>query len=157
MKTITNENKYKAALQYYGCDFLLCFNIENNPVIEKFTDANTAPDLYEPDYNNKRDKRELLILKPLSAISDKDAADLIRNSCLNGFDHSVIINGKIETNNKVTSIWHIFGGAHYVEYIHEGNISLNRGQFLQSRGYDLPSYYLGGQTLKEAGLAIYNN
>lgn len=28
-------------------------------------------------------------------------------------------------------------------------------QYLQSKGYDLPSWYLGGKTLKEAGLAIY--
>lgn len=28
-------------------------------------------------------------------------------------------------------------------------------QFLQSKGYDLPNWYLGGKTLYEAGLCIY--
>ena len=28
-------------------------------------------------------------------------------------------------------------------------------QFLQSKGYDLPNFYLGGKTLQEAGLATY--
>lgn len=87
--------------------------------------------------NNKKLQDHRIELKSLSAISDEDAIQLIKISCINGGEHRILINGKIETENGITSIPHIFGGAHYTDYINERSISLHVGQYLQSRGYAL--------------------
>lgn len=137
---ITSEVKYKAAMQYYGCKILVCHNLEGKPVIEDFAGINIVFDLYAPDFDNKRD---LLILKPISAISDEDAVECLK------------IHEMIQHSN----------GMYVTEFSHISKIKIaiqaitvfraDAYQFLQSKGYDLPNYILGGKTLKEAGLAIY--
>ena len=121
---ITNEIKFKVALQYYGHKLLLCYNIEGNPVIRTFDSIHI--DYYAPDAGNKRD---LLILKPLSSITDEDVKVI-------GFSNSDEFLGLSSINEK---------------YIGK----LSDFQYLQSKGYDLPQYELNNKTLKEAGLAIY--
>ena len=140
---IPNEIKLKVALQYYGCDFLSCYNIENNPVIQPFVRPNTDPDLYEPDFENKRD---LLILKPLSAITDEDGIKTLK-----------ILYPHIEKEANIGEIRYLFKEFTYLE----GKVYCNPEktiqvyQCLQNLGYDLPHYLLEGKTLHEAGLAIY--
>lgn len=107
-----------------------------------------------------------IILKPLSKISDEDAIEI------GGFfnhiseivdywkkENSFILRyGKGKEVNKSVTIY--FDG--HVSYLKDGGSSLIRGhkflkihQYLQGKGYDLPHYLLGGKTLQEAGLAIY--
>lgn len=137
---ITNEVKLKVALQYYdSCNILLCYNIENNPVIERFSGKNADLELFEPDFENKRD---LLILKPLSSITDEDAIEVAK------YWYSPVT--YIVSNRDLA----IKKTKEYLENP-EVMLPLGAGQFLQSLGYDLPQYLLGGKTLKEAGLAIY--
>lgn len=148
---ISNEIKYKVALQYYGCDFLICYNIENNPVIDKFSGKHADPELYEPDFKNKRD---LLILKPLSDISRDDCIECL--CVLLGEDF-------INENETFKSTWieifktEILDGFGSVQMNIKPYFSLVwQVQFiLIGKGYDMKHPLLGGKTLKECDLCIY--
>lgn len=97
-----------------------------------------------------------LILKPLSLITMDDAIEVCK---IYGHEKGqVIINPK---GDELTIIE--FKRAEYdSSYIW---LSLNTNekwnifvyQYLQSKGYDLPQFLLGGKTLEKAGLAIYEN
>ena len=94
------------------------------------------------------DNDAYLILKPLSAISDEDAvevANIINVPKLTDTDMEMPKTDRVS----------IAKG-----YINQFQLSypkraLEVYQFLQSKGYDLPQYLLGGKTLKECNLAIY--
>jgi len=139
---ISNETKFKVALQYYGCDFLICYNIENNPVIEKFAGRNADFGIYMPDPVNKRD---LLILKPLSAITDEDSMEVAK-----------LAKCKYCIGDVSDLKPHLLRAMSH-ENVWSGNTILNICQFLQSKGYDLPQNLLGGKTLQQSGLATYEN
>lgn len=88
----------------------------------------------------------VLKLRPLSAITDEDAIEV---SKICGYKHD---------QNK----WGRFVAQNFVQQredalTHTLVVSASIYQYLQSKGYDLPSWYLGGKTLHEAGLAIYEN
>lgn len=74
-----------------------------------------------------------LLLRPLSAITDEDA--------LNAYE---IYHGNRQATEHAAMV-----------VIETLAIKASVFQYLQSKGYDLPSWLLGGKTLKEAGLAIY--
>lgn len=68
-----------------------------------------------------------------------------------------------EEKNELASIMGTLRVDYFSESLHEGlTFSLNihktiqAYQYLQSIGIDLPQYLLNGQTLKEAGLAVYD-
>lgn len=89
-----------------------------------------------------------LILKPLSAISDEDAIELVKLCGMEPAEIHVMEYGlEIKGGGKYRCITNRESDRGYVDYI--------IGQFLQSKGYDLPNYLLGEKTLKEAGLAVY--
>jgi len=142
-----NKIKFKVALQYYGCPYLVCFNIENNPVIETFTGKNIEEGMYEPDVENKR---ELLILKPLPEITVDDAIEVYQ-----------ILN--YDDRKEAEMKFEFYGIAPIVECLtrdvrNPWNFKTYAKvyQHLQVKGYDMPQYLLGGKTLKEEGMAIYN-
>lgn len=143
---INNETKLYVATQYYGQPFLVCYNIENKPVIEKFEFSSGALEFYDPDPVNKRN---LLILKPLSALSEMDVLGVYKilttderhaKLKLEFYGKESIIETLLESRS--TNNW-TFNTSNYIY------------QFLQSKGYDLPNVHLDGKTLKEAGLAVY--
>lgn len=95
-----------------------------------------------------------LILKPLSSITMDDAIEVCK---IYGHEKGQVIISPKE--DKLTIIE--FKIAEYnSEYIW---LSLNTNekwnifvyQYLQSKGYDLPQFLLGGKTLEKSGLAIY--
>lgn len=139
---ITNEIKAKVFAQYLGQYFkvgVFSGDLKNINI--------------ETDLSNT-----MLVLKPLSSITDEDAIEAtkhfgrapfiferVNDSIEVGFfDRGVIsigFNGKIsDAGSEITRQ----GIDYFISY-----------QYLQSKGYDLPQYLLGGKTLKEAGLAIY--
>lgn len=85
-----------------------------------------------------------LVLKPLSEISDEDAiqVDELISPQYSSIKHfHTVTRGKvwirdILSGNQVSNVFNVY-------------------QFLQYKGYDLPNYLLGGKTLQESGLAIY--
>lgn len=100
--------------------------------------------LYNPEY--KECGGIILILKPLSEITDEDA---IQVDELISPQYSSIKYFHTSTRGKV-----------WIRDILAGNQVSNViqvYQFLQSKGYDLPYYILGNKTLQESGLAIYEN
>jgi hypothetical protein len=87
-----------------------------------------------------------IILKPLSAITDEDAVE-VAQIIMGGFE--ALKNGKafikqIDKRESMVLNFHPLS-------------TLQAFQFLQSKGYDLPNYLLGGKTLHECNLAIYEN
>jgi hypothetical protein len=88
------------------------------------------------NYNTDQCK---LILKPLSAITDEDVIELYKIMVGDDFDERYIETFKKGEGVKIDNIM-----KNVIAY-----------QWLQSKGYDLPQYLLGGKTLQEAGLAVY--
>lgn len=82
-----------------------------------------------------------LILKPLSEITDEDAHK-VGMLCGCSMLGKAIGTGK-ELCERIMIERHLC------------LISYSVYQHLQSRGYDLPNYFLGNKTLHESGLAIY--
>ena len=83
-----------------------------------------------------------LILKPISKITDEDAIECAK------------INTSIK--NWTDEDWK--DEAKYIkEAILQSKLSVLQMQYLILKGYDLPNYLLGGKTLHESGLAIYEN
>lgn len=112
----------------------------------------------------------VLILKPLSDITDEDAIA----ACKAGYPLAFMGNNKIskwKTERKkkfvsITTKYSAFSfefdteGCPLIDMYDDGGLSnVFRNEFayqyLQSQGYDLPHYLLDGKTLHEAGLAIY--
>jgi len=82
-----------------------------------------------------------LILKSLSEISAEDGEELYKIQFCKKPSPKLLAQ---YLDSKIFA--YLFG---------DGDLKLKSYQFLQSKGYDLPQYLLGGKTLKEAGLAIY--
>lgn len=130
---ITNEIKAKVFAQYLGQKVWYNGTGSTNSIM----DGNK---LYSNDYK--------LLLRPLSAITDEDAIEVANlNYVPEYFDGD---------NKSAANL-----GRYWVKQIREMRHDDTPKyvwltfQYLQSKGYDLPHYLLGGKTLKEAGLAIY--
>ncbi len=98
-----------------------------------------------------------LVLKPLSLMTKEDTLEVVK---MFGFSSNI---EEIEKFEKQT-------GEDYVStfseiFYKDGNIGvgnykdtlsmLNAWQYFQDMGYDIPQRLLGGKTLRESGLAIY--
>ncbi len=110
----------------------------------KFTLVTKYPENVQDDmitldaFFNPMNKCKLL-LRSLRSISEEDAVEL----------------GKIAYEDPKMMKWVEIGKGIITDYLDRGfELSVKSYQFLQSRGYDLPTIYLDGQTLIEAGLAI---
>lgn len=116
-----------------------------------------------------------LLLKPISSITDEDAIE-VAEILHPGNDRCSIIekkNGKfvIDIDDSHSTEMSLIIELDFNLFIKPGICNNIHGsdfgrclndynhillfQFLQSKGYDLPQYLLGGKTLKESGLAIY--
>lgn len=95
-----------------------------------------------------------LILTPLSSISDEDAIEVSKMNTW--FNRSKDDKYEVYENWQNKKVVSSGGGIKYEKCVIEyESLSLAAFQFLQSRGYDLPQWTLGGKTLHESGLCIY--
>lgn len=129
---ITNEIKSKVFAPYLGVAWVRY----NNP----YTEGMRAGILSGHDLQRIEHHKEpfaVIILKPISEISEDDANEIVKIS--GGFPY------RIESKHfEVKSMDSLYlSECVYIT------------QFLQSKGYDMPQYLLGGKTLKEVGLAVY--
>lgn len=101
-----------------------------------------------------------LVLKKLSTISDEDVMEVVK---IEGLVNATITrrgNGSIKVTD---DSYDFFILENYKFMLHKNSLEIPVAkevaiyQFLQSRGYDTPHYLLGGKTLQEAGLAVYEN
>lgn len=151
---ITNEIKAKIFAQYLGQEFKWSEETDEDytPILSAVNIGGSvfseeADDSGEGCYSINECK---LILKPLSAITDEDAievAKLIFGKSYNqekGHDQLVLKKCQAEAFIKTMNDTPLTGRESWFIY-----------QFLQSHEYDLPQYLLGGKTLKECDLAIY--
>lgn len=136
---ISNEIKAKVFAQYLGQRILVksltnytCDLVLNNP----YNDHRNGMELKSAIFNNA-----ILILKPLSQISDEDAIEVAHIGY--GVERKQKINENKDRYIKNVKIYFLNNPTAFVY------------QFLQSKGYDLPNYYLDGKTLFESNLAIY--
>lgn len=84
-----------------------------------------------------------LILTPISEITDEDAIEVAKIAkCKYCIADISDLKPHLLRSMSYTNVWN-------------GNTVLSICQYLQSKGYDLPQYLLGGKTLQEVGLAIY--
>ncbi len=119
----------------------------------------------------------VIILKPLSTLTDEDAIMCYvitdpRSGFLNENEYHLhrYKNGKDVCSVEITRIdvpdehLNVTVDGSLIRYENTGINKIIQEkvknqvqvyQFLQSKGYDLPNYLLGGKTLHEAGLAIY--
>lgn len=112
-------------------------------------------------------------LKPLSTITDKDFRDaaklLPEDFKPKTDDKEVLRHGADSLHRHSVVFMNTTGFKMFKIFVDDGTIMLDDRiapdcytrhalliyQFLQSRGYDLPNYHLGGKTLEQAGLAYY--
>lgn len=133
---VTNEIKAKVFAQYFNCMY--------------------SGDGYEMCLTGERidnvqcGEQAKLILKSLSEIKDEDAIEA--SSIIGSASH-------LSTESQVKQLRDLFSSPNF--WVNQTNISgykwFNCCQFLQSKGYDLPNFLLGGKTLHECNLAIYKN
>lgn len=105
------------------------------------------------------DNTTKIILKPFSAMSDKDAIEMAKK--FGGIKGKVHLNRPTDLENKNIHftvqvivdepLWKSYSTP---KYWRDG-YGVMAYQWLQLKGYDLPHYLLRGKTLYEAGLAIY--
>jgi hypothetical protein len=91
------------------------------------------------------DNKAYLFLKPLSEITDDDAIEV----------YNIVKDVELLDKAKREHILSWFKNKTNGYLVNDWDITLQAFQFLQSKGYDLPQYLLGGKTLQEVGLAIY--
>ncbi|HWY09701.1 MAG TPA: hypothetical protein VN026_00175 [Bacteroidia bacterium] len=140
---ISNELKAKVFAQYLGQTF------KSNGRKYKMTVTETT-NTHEKSLFFATDNVCELILKPLSTITDEDAIEA--SSIIGGASH-------LSKESQIAQLKELFSLPSF--FVNQTNISgykwLQCIQYLQSKGYDLPHFLLGGKTLQEAGLAIYEN
>lgn len=157
---ISNETKAKVFAPLIGVEFKCItehFKLPNKIFYGILLNDNNEYALCLRGENNKRAdyysvNEWLPILKPLSAITDEDAIDMVKIICpeaKNVFVSSGIINYDydfLDIN---------MDGEHDLKDI--GNVCFPPCvyQFLISKGYDLPQYLLNDKTLFESGLCTY--
>ena len=140
---ITDEIKTKVIAQYIGQRMLsghyligICFgDKEERPLLLSEKQNSTQLD-WEATF-----EMDSLLLKPLSSITDEDAIEVAKiEGFIDGKNYSLLLIGlsriKSLERNQLDMNWKAY-------------------QYLQSKGYDMPNYLLGGKTLQESGLAIY--
>lgn len=100
----------------------------------------TAPFLLSLVGNYVSADKFKVILKPLSQISKKDSDEVVKIMSYKQKDtlKNILYTVKFKILDSTSP-----------------EKAIETYQFLQSKGYDMPHYLLGGRTLKEAGLAIY--
>jgi len=137
---ITNEIKAKVFAQYLGQKLTLKKEGESE---------NLILDAHRLHYGNEFNKfgEVKLILKPLSKITDEDNVELYR---LLGFKDT---KGSNSPELRFEYYGNVINGSERISF----ETATKFYQFIQSKGYDIPQYLLGGKTLHESGLAIYEN
>lgn len=140
---ITNEIKQKLVYQYLGQKYFYKneFGTYSGIVGEYHTNEHIGNKFF------------VLRLKSLSEITDEDAIEVCKlqqefkeqNGIKVGFDIDIKNNGCLDCIIEWDGYKHdYFQPVYSTTY-----------QFLQSKGYDMPQYLLGGKTLKEVGLAVH--
>jgi hypothetical protein len=125
---LTNEIKQKLIYQYFGQKYFYKneFGTYGGIVGEYHTNEHIRNEFF------------VLRLRQLSEITNEDAIEVAKivqpNGKLNSEDGKAIVSDLSEF--ELTKMMLIT-------------------QYLQSKGYDMPQYLLGGKTLKEVGLAVY--
>lgn len=100
-----------------------------------------------------------LVLKPLTLITDEDAIEMAE--LFGGVHGKILLNrpADLENNDIHFAVQVYTNEPKYTTYCTPkywtDGYGVKAYQFLQSKGYDLPTYLLDGKTLKESGLAIY--
>lgn len=131
----SNEIKAKVFAQYLGQKFILP-NEDNGK--QKFELRGCS---IENIQEYSKWASAILILKPLSEISDEDATELVKLH--KPSENPLYVKQSfVEKSQPFIRNWVINNVINY--------------QFLQALGYDLPHFLLGGKTLHEAGLCIYD-
>ena len=138
---ITHEIKCKVFAQYWGQKIA---KFENHPNIDLVDDV-----LIDGCYIN----RYKLIIKPLLAITDEDAIQVCKLQQEFKEQTGIKVGFHIDEKNSGCLDCIIEWDGYKHDYFQP--VYSQTYQYLQSKGYDLPQYFLEGRTLHEAGLAIY--
>lgn len=145
---ITNEIKAKVFAQYLG-EVLTCHR--GSGILEGVSIG--APEMFVITANEnsriteyfENNEDATLFLRPISAITDEDAIEVAKLGQITGVsEDKFALHGRLLLGHYIQRQTNVSGLSWFAIL-----------QYLQSKGYDLPHYLLGGKTLKEAGLAIY--
>ncbi len=148
--TISKEIKAKVIAQYLGCKTSGIF--ENDFILKGIFQSAYEDDDFIATIGSRKnfiEQHEVyiedlkLLLKPISSITDEHLKDLARLNQYRvdkdsvkyvvSFHKDILLGTKTDISIRNPECW----------------------QYLQSVGYDIPNYHLGGKTLEQSGLAIY--
>ena len=156
---ITDDIKYKVLLQYFGCKVIH----KNMGIVCDWTT------ITENTYKRFKDESFKLVLKPISAITDEDAMEVSKICYKENFrkikryhDHIELeiddLNDlRIYFNAEIKTAWRETVSCKDIESDEQLLTYINCIDYLRSKGYDTPQYLLGGKTLFDCELAIYEN
>ncbi len=158
MSQISNEKKAKAFANYYGQP--LSVNNQKKMVIDgKFIDLILSGEL--ASYSFSEDVK--IVLKPFNQMTDDDAIEVAKILGKRYYEELFPEEKPQDLKiNKMSGVYYIGDclinlTTKVITYRrHPDSVAMFQAyQYLQSKGYDLPNYFLGGKTLHESGLAIY--
>jgi hypothetical protein len=123
---LTNEIKQKIIYQYFGQKYFYK------------NEFGTYGGVVGEYHTNEHIRNEFFVLrlKSLSEITNEDAIEVAK---IAHFDYRIEPK-EFELSGALFSGWNDIPMAY---------------QYLQSKGYDMPQYLIGGKTLKDIGLAVY--
>lgn len=145
---LTNEENEKVFAMYWGQPYLVCYNLEGNAVIDPIS-GNAIGEI-EPDIENKRD---LLLLTPLSSITDEDAIEVANK--IAGIEGSVHYSLQQRGRELVNDLYKRYNNITHF-------IVIEIHQYLISKCYDVPLFFgighpCNGMTAIQLGIAIDKN
>lgn len=175
MTNISNETKAKVIAQYIGQEFVDKYEAYQK---YKYVLIGVCKSEYQVDSENVwlalSNGNEFTVegiqftsIRPLSELSNEEAVEVAKIFGFESPEPFELSNDRIilfcpQTNASI-SIWFdgeimITDGERDISIGGDGvPLYLLAYQYLQSIGIDLPQFLLGGKTLKEAGLALYQN
>ena len=148
---ITNEIKAIVFAQYLWHRFII--EDARGSFEDTITHINNVGDVSGHEHESII-KNCFVVLRPLSGITDEDAVELVKIQS----DIYVAVEPTERNHRGFNFRFYYNSSPHHrrQKCIWWSDLNFKQAQFLQFKGYDLPSYLLGGKTLREAGLAIYS-
>jgi len=160
---IINEVRAKVFAPYIGVECEYKWNREDQLLFGKLT-----PRIFESLYYDDGVITYCKIkLKPLSVISDEDAAEVSKICYKEKFRKIIRYHDHIELeidnlndlriyfNTEIKTAWRETISCKDIESDEQLLTYIKCIDYLRSKGYDIPHYLLGGKTLEQSGLAIY--
>lgn len=138
----SNEIKAKVMAPYIGAKCEYKWNREDDLLTGKLT-----PRILESLYlDNGVINHCVIEIKPLSEITDEHVIEVLKISGHTNIKSIIIV---------LDGIWINFQNTGFRKFVFFNDLDSESVEYLRDKGYDYKHYLLNGQTLQQAGMAVY--